>query len=230
MGDGVGGAGGEGVMQERMTRDQVIERLRFHSGGHHSDTLQGPLGHILGGGAWMLEWSREDDLPTFWRGCGYKVFAEIGVERAKYTKHLLTTMPHASVAAVDPWLAYGGYREHVTQSKLDGFYAETQARLAEFGGRAKILRETSVEAATCFPDNSFDVVYIDGNHTLPYVIADLHAWVRKVRPGGMVCGHDWGRRRVGHVKEAVEAWVAAYDVGQWFLFTKDRSWSWGFVK
>jgi hypothetical protein len=118
----------------------------------------------------------------------------------------------------------------VTQEKLDGFYAEAHARLAEFGSRANIIRAASVETAAGFKDHSIDVVYIDGNHTLPYVIADVHAWAPKVRPGGMVCGHDYGRRSVGHVKEAVMTWTARYGIAPWFVFTKDRSWTWGFVK
>jgi hypothetical protein len=214
----VGDADGGGVMSAGMTRDAVIERL-----------LQARLTMVPDDHEYKTA-IVESDLPAFWRECGYQVFAEIGVERAHYTKHLLKTMPDARVYAVDPWLAYGGYREHVTQEKLDGFYIETQARLAEFGDRARVVRANSVEAAVGIPPESLDVVYIDGNHTLPWVIADLHAWVPKVRPGGMVCGHDYGRRRVGHVKEAVVAWTTAYDIKPWFLFTGDRSWTWGFVK
>lgn len=223
--DIVDDAVGIDVMQATMTRAAVIEALRARWRGFaHIDKFDADCMAL------EIAWSREGDLPSFWRTAGYRSVVEIGVERAHYTKHLLAALPDAKVYGVDPWLAYKGYREHVTQEKLDGFYAEAQQRIAEFGDRGLLIRAASVEAAAGFADESIDVVYIDGNHTLPFVIPDLAAWVPKVRSGGMVCGHDYGRRRVGHVREAVIAWTNAYDIRPWFLFTKDRSWSWGFVK
>lgn len=208
-----------------MTRDAVIAALRQHYRGfEHVDQFDDDHAAL------EIPWSRDDELPVFWRTAGYRSVVEIGVERAHYTKHLLNALPDAKVYGVDPWLAYSGYREHVTQEKLDAFYEEAQQRLAPYGDRATLIRAASVEAAAGFANESLDVAYIDGNHTLPYVIPDLAAWWPKVRSGGMVCGHDYGRRRVGHVREAVIAWTNAYDIHPWFLFTKDRSWSWGFVK
>lgn len=222
MGDGAGGGGVE-VMPEVMTRDSVIQALETAASQASAGEQDGAL---------TLPWSREDALLEFWRDCGYKKIMEIGVERGRYSKKILQAIPGSVWCGVDPWKAYRGYREHVTQEKLDAFYLETVARLHPFhdGRRVYPMRMDSVEATRFFADGELDVVYIDGNHTLPYVMADLQAWVPKVRPGGMVCGHDYGRRRVGHVKEAVQAWTAAYDITPWFLFTADRSWSWGFVK
>ncbi|NIL95924.1 MAG: hypothetical protein GTO62_01975, partial [Planctomycetales bacterium] len=37
----------------------------------------------------------------------------------------------------------------------------------------------------------FDWVYIDANHTYEGVLADLEASLPKVRPGGLICGHDY---------------------------------------
>jgi hypothetical protein len=224
MGDGEVG-GGAGVMQERMTRDQVIERLVQANHQYIQTTTEYP------DAGYAVPWSRERELLAFWREAGYKHIVEIGVERGQYSKQILKVIPSSEWHGVDPWKAYRGYREHVTQAKLDAFYAETVARLEPFGShRVRPMRMDSVTAERYLDNGSIDVVYIDGNHTLPFVIQDLQAWVPKVRSGGMVCGHDYGRRRVGHVKEAVQAWTAAYDIKPWFLFTGDRSWSWGFVK
>lgn len=212
----MGGGGDEAVTATPMTRDQVITRL-INS-------------HQNVNGANEIPWSRENDLPSFWRDVGYRTIVEIGVERGHYSKHLLTIMSDAEWWGIDPWAAYKGYREHVSQEKLDGFYNETRQRLAEFGSRAHVIRAESTEAAHEFQNGTLDVVYIDGNHTFPFIMTDIITWVPKVRSGGMVCGHDYGRSSVGHVKEAVIAYTSAMKIDPWFLFTGDKSWSWGFVK
>lgn len=174
-----------------------------------------------GSGGQALDFGR-DAMPALFEARGCRSVAEIGVERGHFSKALLSgTSFH--LLCVDPWLAYGGYREHVTQEKLDGFYAETQQRLAPFGARAVIRRLTSVAAAAEVPDVSLDAVYIDANHTLPHVIADLAAWAPKVRSGGIIAGHDYGRSSVGHVREAVTAWTTAYRITPWFVLAADRS-------
>ena len=39
-------------------------------------------------------------------------------------------------------------------------------------------------------DKSLDFVFIDADHRYPAVIKDLAAWVPKLKPGGVLCGHD----------------------------------------
>jgi hypothetical protein len=181
-----------------------------------------------GSGCIRLDYGR-DALPGLFEARGAQVVAEIGVERGHFSKLLLTGTTF-ELLCVDPWEAYPGYREHVSQEKLDGFYLETRQHLEPFIGRLLVLRESSVAAAERFPNGTLDAVYIDANHTLPHVIADLAAWVPKVKPGGIVCGHDYGRQSVGHVKQAVEAWVSAYGIDPWFLLTADKSPTWLWVK
>jgi predicted O-methyltransferase YrrM len=132
---------------------------------------------------------------------------------------------------VDPWQAYKGYREHVTQEKLDAFYAETCERLAPY--RCQIMRATSLEAADKIAPRSLDFVYIDANHAREHVEADLAAWVPKVRRGGIVAGHDYIRRKgqdhIFGVKQAVDAYVAATGV-RLMALRGDRTPSWAFYK
>jgi hypothetical protein len=61
----------------------------------------------------------------------------------------------------------------------------------------------SVAAAALFAPRTFDLVYIDASHVEENVLADLEAWYPKVRPGGLLCGHDWntyeGVNRAVHI-------------------------------
>ena len=59
----------------------------------------------------------------------------------------------------------------------------------------KLIRKDSVEASTGFKDESVDLVFIDGNHTKEDVSRDIIAWYPKVKFGGMICGHDYGKKQ-----------------------------------
>jgi cephalosporin hydroxylase len=79
-----------------------------------------------------------------------------------------------------------------------------QARLDAYGvrGRITVLKAESVAASTTFRDESADFVFLDANHTKEAVLADIAAWWPKIRPGGMLAGHDYGEPC--QVKEAVD--------------------------
>jgi predicted O-methyltransferase YrrM len=52
-------------------------------------------------------------------------------------------------------------------------------------------RMDSVKAASLYPDNSLEFVFIDANHEYEAVKADLQAWLPKVKKGGHIAGHDY---------------------------------------
>ena len=45
-------------------------------------------------------------------------------------------------------------------------------------------------AAATYQDGSLDFVFIDGQHTYEAVCEDIDAWLSKVKPGGVLAGHD----------------------------------------
>jgi glycosyltransferase involved in cell wall biosynthesis len=49
----------------------------------------------------------------------------------------------------------------------------------------------SVRASRLFPDEGVDFAFIDGDHSYESVTADLAAWWPKIRPGGVLAGHDY---------------------------------------
>jgi len=59
------------------------------------------------------------------------------------------------------------------------------------GGDVFFHRSTSVAAAETFKDGTLDLVYIDADHKWWSVVQDLAAWWPKVRPGGVMLGHDF---------------------------------------
>lgn len=181
------------------------------------------------------------DLIEIFNELGFKEGAEIGVEQGLYSKIICSIIPDVKLHAVDAWEAYSGYRDHVSQRKLDGFFENTKQRLE--GHDVNFIRKYSVEAAEDIPDESLDFVYIDANHDLLNVIQDLFAWVPKVRRGGIISGHDYVRRKKSslgmHVVEAVNAYTKAFHIRPLFILgrkdkvsgeKRDNSRSWFWVK
>ena len=60
----------------------------------------------------------------------------------------------------------------------------------------------SIVAAKSFADKSLKFVFIDGEHSYEAVKSDIEAWLPKLRPGGVIAGHDYIRLWPG-VKRAV---------------------------
>lgn len=162
-----------------------------------------------------------DDLAELFGKMGYRTGVELGVETGKYAQVLLEKNKNLHLYCVDAWRAYKGYRDHVTQQKVDGLLQMARIRLEPYEDRVTYIREYSLTAVKQFAPNSIDFVYIDANHTLPYVMDDICAWAPIVRPGGMVAGHDYCRRSPGkyqcHVVEAVQAYTTAYYIKPWFV-------------
>jgi hypothetical protein len=59
-----------------------------------------------------------------------------------------------------------------------------------------LIQVPSPQAARLYPRRSLDFVWLDGNHTYDAVLADLKAWWPRVRPGGLLGGHDYDQPQV----------------------------------
>lgn len=140
---------------------------------------------------------------------GWRIGAELGVLRGDTFLHLLRTCPDLAMIGVDLWMpmpekdGQEGGRSYLAHD-LEGYLQRLKDRIAPYGGRAALLRLSTVEAALRFPDRHFDFVFIDADHTYEGVSADIDAWRPKVRPGGMLLGHDYNHRDFPGVVRAVD--------------------------
>jgi len=158
---------------------------------------------------------------------------EVGVYRGTFSEVLLREWHGSELVSVDPWIEQADDvyvdRLNRAQSVQEGIFAGTSARLAPYGDRSTIWRTTSLEAAERVPPSSLDFVYIDARHDYASVREDLGAWFEKVRPGGLMAGHDYldGELKSGvyGVRSAVDEFfggrgITVHDIG-------DRPWpSW----
>ena len=72
------------------------------------------------------------------------------------------------------------------------------------------IKQVSWIAASLFDDESLDVVFIDADHTYETVKMDITNWGKKVRVGGLLCGHDC--RPNSDVEKAVKEYAKFYNV------------------
>src|SRR3990167_3574322 len=97
---------------------------------------------------------------------------------------------------LEPTIEIPGYGKRVVEIPDVGrddfatFHYEDAAKNLK-GYDYTIIGEYSINASIDFLDNSLDFVYIDANHTLPHITADIFAWERKVKRGGIISGHDY---------------------------------------
>ena len=178
-----------------------------------------------------------DDLPKFFVDMGYKVGVEIGVYKGEYSEKLCEV--GLKVIGVDPYIVYKNYRKHTQEMDYEVMYEMSKKILDSYGG--KLIKKTSMDALEDFPDESLDFVYIDANHSISYIIADIFEWNKKVRKGGCISGHDYqllGSNPYGlrscHVRLAVDLMARILNVKNHFVLggkfnqrkDKWRSWLW----
>jgi hypothetical protein len=141
---------------------------------------------------------------------------EVGVLHGDYSSYLLHTWKGRLLHSVDPWRAFegGDYVDshHFSDAEYESIYQTARAKLARYGPRSRIVREGSPEASARFADGQLDFVFIDAQHQYEAVLADLRAWFPKVRPGGILSGHDYLNgvlpEGVFGVKQAVDEFAA----------------------
>lgn len=158
---------------------------------------------------------------------GFKSGLEMGVAEGIYAQLLLGKIPGLKLYCVDAWEHYPGYDEY---QNIDEVYKEARERLK--GYNCEIVRKFSMDAVRDFEDNSLDFVFIDGGHDFRNVASDIYEWSKKVRPGGIIFGHDYKfhhrfiQKTPGHysrirhaieVKPAVDAYIQAKGISPWFV-------------
>jgi predicted O-methyltransferase YrrM len=143
------------------------------------------------------------------------VGVEIGVFQGFYSELILRHSNLKLLVSVDLW-----YNEYNFQY--------TYRTLLPYGERSSMIKASSQVASSFFPDNYFDFVYIDADHSYHAVCNDIECWWPKCKDGGMFAGHDYmdefidrdGELHKYGVKQAVDEFADAkgqsvHTVGRW---------------
>jgi predicted O-methyltransferase YrrM len=111
------------------------------------------------------------------------IVAELGVFRGDFSAEILARSSPRTLHLVDMWGGAAGAANlaHVT----DRFRAQADA------GQVVITQAKSVDALAAFPDGHCDWLYIDTDHTYATTALELELARRKIKPGGIIAGHDY---------------------------------------
>ena len=104
--------------------------------------------------------------------------------------------------------------DDLIQSKFgtgNSTYERAREKVAIYGKRAVVMRNTSEEAARHFKDHSLDFVYIDARHDYAAVLEDLTLWWPKLSPGGIMSGHDFYYGNATCVRKSGQDWELQSD-------------------
>jgi len=152
--------------------------------------------------------------------------AEIGVYKG-LTTQFLAKQPHIQkIYAIDPWRYVDTYLDkdlliqQIPQNdslgpaylatNWDELYSETAQVLQKYKN-IEILRQTSIDASHAFKDHTLDFVFIDADHSYSAVKQDLELWFPKIKPGGIIAGHDYVQIGTDEVQRAVHTFFQTHN-------------------
>ena len=135
--------------------------------------------------------------------------AEIGCWKGRSTAclgvEIINSGKKIDLYAIDSWKYFEGTEQPVSsQEKFDLIYKEFKNNMQPLGSIVKIIRSTSIKASMSIPNNFFDFIFIDANHTYDSVKEDIYLWEPKLKPGGIIAGHDYFTSVHPGVKRAVD--------------------------
>lgn len=140
-------------------------------------------------------------------------FVEIGAWKGKSVAfagvEIINSGKDITYYAVDHFLGSEEHRNpvspHYDYASISGdLKAQYLVNIEPIKSVVKTLDMQSGEASKKFKKQSVDFVYIDGSHNYDSVCSDIETWLPKVKPGGMIGGHDYTTH--SSVKQAVDSY------------------------
>lgn len=147
---------------------------------------------------------------------------EVGVWRGDFADPFYKRWGGRRMYLVDPWekLPDSEYADVRNRDFDPNDYHHVLRRLHReiSSERVVLLRMKSKDALDEFEDGTLDFVYVDANHSKEYVSEDLRGWWGKLKPGGILAGHDLFS--IGHpgVTEAVFLFCEAKDLTAYMVY------------
>lgn len=168
-----------------------------------------------------LNISRRTGLLDLFNEKGFSVGVEVGTDRGGYARNILDRMPGVELYTIDPWIPYNEGDEVKDKEKMVEIENDARRRLSNYLN-CTIVKDTSINVASVFDDESVDFVFIDGDHEYKGVKEDIEAWTPKVKKGGIICGHDYKKddfRKYG-VIEAVNEYCEKNNIETLYILKK----------
>jgi hypothetical protein len=150
------------------------------------------------------------------------VFVEIGCWEGKSTVFMANQIKNSGknikFYAIDIWEAYDQGDGNIWDANYDQ-YLENIEPVKEY---INTIKEDSSKASLQFGLESVDFIFIDGNHSYDFIKRDIEHWAPKLKPGGVIAGHDIQWKSI---EKAVSEYFGEYEIfcNLWMVDTKKES-------
>jgi len=71
------------------------------------------------------------------------------------------------------------------------------------------INADSIKTAEQFDDGSVFMIFLDADHTYEFLSAELRAWHKKLKPDGILAGHDWDNGYPG-IQQALKEYIKEF--------------------
>jgi len=145
-------------------------------------------------------------------------FVEVGSWKGRSSACLAVEIANSGkeidLYCVDTWEGSVEHKDYDNINSLYDVFIENMKPVEKYYFPLKI---SSVDASKKFKDKSLDFVFLDASHEYEDVKNDIIKWLPKVKPGGILAGHDYyvdGHDWFPGVKQAVNEQLKNFEVGE----------------
>lgn len=152
------------------------------------------INHICQNPEFGEEWFSYPDLYKFMveKFPSGSKFVEVGSWKGKSSAYMAVEIANSNknieFYCVDIWESSLEYENHEETSILYEIFLNNMKPVESY---YTPLKMKSLDAVSRFGDHSLDFVFIDASHEYENVKADIIAWLPKIKPGGVLAGHDY---------------------------------------
>ena len=134
-----------------------------------------------------IQWNKYIPIefkPINYLEIGVSEGANVRIVAKSYCNH-----PNSKIYCVDPWKDYDEYPEYKGQQDVK--YNTAMNNISPYADKCILHRGFSDNIVPTFPDNYFDIIYVDGNHETDYVYRDGVMSFQKIKTGGYIIFDDY---------------------------------------
>lgn len=144
------------------------------------------------------------------------VFVEVGAYKGRSAAYMATEIVNSrkdiEFHVVDLWDEATFLRDMDAHPYEPATLAEFEKNVLPVNDKICRYQDDSAHAAEPFEETSVDFVFIDGDHRYEGVKRDILAWLPKVKPGGVIAGHDHTHEYPGVVRAVAEIFGSDFEV------------------
>jgi hypothetical protein len=158
--------------------------------------------------------------------------AEIGVFKGEFSKEIIFFCQPEELHLIDIFEGSmcSGDKDgnNIIWTDLTNEYNNLK-EIYKFNSNVTLHKGKSNEILKKFDDAYFDFIYIDGDHSYAGVKQDLNMSMQKIKPNGLICGHDYTIKYFPGVVQAVDEFCKTQNLQINYL-TQDNCPSYCIVK